>query len=102
MPPSGGIWENREIVWSTRQIKKNMKTHYTSYTSAFDLKDPVWQRRYYDFNLYTEKKLIEKLKYMHKNPVRGGLVDRPEDWQFSSARFYMSGQSCGVKIQPPE
>ncbi|MBW2061335.1 MAG: transposase [Deltaproteobacteria bacterium] len=87
---------------SSRQIKNNMKMHYTSYTSDFDVNDPAWQRRYYDFNLYTEKKLVEKLKYMHENPVRGGLVDRPEDWQFSSAPFYLSGQSCGVKIQPPE
>ncbi|MBW2324666.1 MAG: hypothetical protein JRF41_14360 [Deltaproteobacteria bacterium] len=47
--------------------------HYSSYTSEFDVKDPVWQRRYYNFNLYTDKKLVEKIKYMHENPVRGGF-----------------------------
>ncbi|HYK38366.1 hypothetical protein [Alloacidobacterium sp.] len=30
---------------------------------------PFWQARYYDFNVYTEKKRIEKLRYMHRNPV---------------------------------
>jgi putative transposase len=38
---------------------------------------PFWQPRYYDFNVYTERKYVEKLKYMHRNPVRRGLVERP-------------------------
>ena len=41
---------------------------------------PFWQRRYYDFNVYTEAKRIEKLNYMHRNPVTRGLVGRPGDW----------------------
>ena len=39
-----------------------------------------WQRRYYDFNVYSEAKTVEKLKYMHRNPVRRRLVTKPEDW----------------------
>ena len=40
---------------------------------------PFWQARYYDFNVWTERKLMEKLRYMHRNPVRRGLVRNPED-----------------------
>ncbi len=29
---------------------------------------PVWQKRFYDFNVWTEQKQIEKLRYMHRNP----------------------------------
>jgi len=47
-----------------------------------------WQRRYYDFNVYTEAKTVEKLKYMHRSPVRRGLVTKPEDWPWSSFRHY--------------
>jgi putative transposase len=54
---------------------------------------PVWQRRYYDFNVFTERKRVEKLKYMHRNPVARGLVERPEDWLWSSFRFYRLGES---------
>jgi putative transposase len=36
-----------------------------------------WQRRYYDFNVRSEAKTTEKLKYMHRNPVRRGLVASP-------------------------
>ena len=38
-----------------------------------------WQARYYDFNVRTEKKRIEKLRYIHRNPVRRGLVANSED-----------------------
>src|ERR1700691_2295328 len=39
-----------------------------------------WQARYYDFNVRTPEKQVEKLRYMHRNPVKRGLVDKPEDW----------------------
>ncbi len=45
---------------------------------------PFWQRRYYDFNVWSSAKLGEKLDYLHNNPVRRGLVQRPEDWPWSS------------------
>lgn len=51
-----------------------------------------WQRRYYDFNVYSEKKLREKLDYMHMNPVSEKLVAHPRDWLWSSWRFYETGQ----------
>jgi putative transposase len=36
-----------------------------------------WQRRYYDFNVYSLAKMKEKLHYMHENPVRAKLVKHP-------------------------
>jgi len=47
-----------------------------------------WQARFYDFNVYTEKKKKEKLEYMHSNPVARGLVRHPEDWAWSSWSNY--------------
>jgi len=60
---------------------------------------PFWQPRYYDFNVYTERKRIEKLKYMHRNPVKRGLVERPEDWQWSSFRHHLTGEDGTVEIE---
>jgi hypothetical protein len=37
----------------------------------------IWQRRFYDFVVFTEKKRVEKLRYMHRNPVQRGLVLKP-------------------------
>ncbi len=57
-----------------------------------------WQARFYDFNVWTEKKRIEKLRYIHRNPVARGLVAAPEQWQWSSFRWYSSGEVGPVKI----
>ena len=58
-----------------------------------------WHVRYYDFLVRTEKKRIEKLRYMHRNPVKRGLVDRPEDWAWSSFRHYATGCEGPVEIE---
>ena len=55
-------------------------------------------RRFYDFNVWTEHKRIEKLRYMHRNPVKRGLVESPEFWRWSSYRAYFLGESGPVKI----
>jgi putative transposase len=47
-----------------------------------------WQRRFYDFNVWSARKRIEKLHYMHRNPVKRGLVNDPKLWLWSSYRFY--------------
>ena len=50
-----------------------------------------WQRRYCDFNVWNEAKRVEKLRYMHRNPVKRGLVEKPEHWPWSSFRHYATG-----------
>jgi len=60
-----------------------------------------WQARYYDFNVRTEKKRVEKLRYMHRNPVKRGLVDKPEDCKWSSFRNYATGEEGVVEIESP-
>ncbi len=59
---------------------------------------PIWQPRFYDFNLWTEGKRIEKLLYMHSNPVKRGLVLEPEQWRWSSSRSYAFGEVGLVQI----
>jgi putative transposase len=57
-----------------------------------------WQSRFYDFNLWGQQKEVEKLKYMHRNPVVRGLVASPEDWRWSSYRSYAHGEAGLVRI----
>src|SRR5215467_107759 len=58
-----------------------------------------WQKRYYDFNVWSERKRVEKLRYMHRNPVTRGLVENPEDWKWSSYRHYLTGIEGAVEIE---
>jgi len=52
---------------------------------------PFWKPRGYDFNVTIEATLHGKLDYMHRNPVTRGLVDRAEQWLWSSYCFYELG-----------
>ena len=57
-----------------------------------------WQARFYDFNVRTTKKRVEKLRYMHRNPVKRGLVGAPEEWRWSSYRFYLLDEAGPVRV----
>ena len=57
-----------------------------------------WQERFYDFNVWTTKKRIEKLRYMHRNPVKRGLVESPELWDWSSYRSYLLDEAGPVRV----
>jgi len=61
---------------------------------------PFWQTRFYDFNVRTEKKRVEKLRYIHHNPVKRGLVAEPEDWRWSSYRSYSLDEPGAVGVNP--
>jgi putative transposase len=60
---------------------------------------PFWLARYYDFNVRSEAKRIEKLRYIHRNPVARGLVNRPEEWKWSSFRHHLTGELGTVEIE---
>jgi putative transposase len=60
---------------------------------------PFWLPRHHDFNVRCSEKVTEKLRYLHRNPVARGLVQKPEDWQWSSFRHYATGIEGTVEIE---
>jgi len=58
-----------------------------------------WQKRYYDFNVRNYPQFVEKLRYIHRNPVKKDLCQRPEDWAWSSFRHYATGYEGRVEIE---
>lgn len=76
------------LVGETKLAKLSTAIQVLKQLTSHELKlsgeKQFWQRRYYDFNVYNEKKRIEKLQYMHRNPVKRGLVAKPEEWPWSS------------------
>jgi putative transposase len=64
----------------------------------------LWQPRFFDRALRSVKEYNEKVEYIHLNPVRAGLVSRPEDWRWSSYNEYAGmsadeqNQRCGLIV----
>jgi putative transposase len=58
-----------------------------------------WQKRYYDFNVRDHAQFVEKLHYIHGNPVKRGLCLRPEDWAWSSFLHHATGGEGRVEIE---
>ena len=90
-------WKRRSSV----KIKALYVEHMQHYSSRINIEEPVWQRKYFSFNLYSTRKLREKINYIHGNPVRAGLVQCPEEWKYSSDRYYILGKSVGLPIELP-
>lgn len=49
---------------------------------------PVWQREYFDRFMRDSAHFANTINYIHKNPVKARLVQKPEDWPFSSAQWH--------------
>ena len=69
--------------------------------------DPFWQARYYDFNLWSERKFTEKLRYIHRNPVgeaaRGlGLEQFPPlpQWRSRTGRSGRRARESSLGFSP--
>jgi putative transposase len=73
------------------QLSKFMQTLKSlSARKLFPRIGTIWARRFDDLVVLSDKQYRIKLKYIHDNPVRRGLVNEPTDWRWSSARFWMN------------
>ena len=91
-----GQWKRRSSI----ALKSLFQKYLTCYGDQIDLKGGMWQPKYYVFNIFSQDKAIEKLTYMHNNPVAAGLVAKAQDWRFSSAGWYLLKRSVGVPVTP--
>ncbi|MFZ3262775.1 MAG: transposase [Terriglobales bacterium] len=58
-----------------------------------------WEKRYYDRNVRDYREFTVKLRYLHRNPVKRGLVRTPEEWKWSSYRHYALREIAVVEIE---
>ena len=85
------LTENQEKDWLKRLTAK----HGTRETFRF------WQPGGgYDGNLWNSQTILEVIDYIHANPVRRGLVERPTDWKWSSAAAHAGTGPGPLKIDP--
>jgi len=78
-----------------RTLRARLRLPPTVHSDAYHR---VGQRRYVPFNVFTEKKHMPKLDYMHNNPVKRRLVNSPDQWPWSSFRFYYLDDSSVLSM----
>lgn len=78
-------------------ISKFMSLVENSYTRYFNLrhkrKGPLWESRFKNILIDSDRQLMHLTRYVHLNPVSARIIDKPEDWQFSSYMEYI----CPIK-----
>ena len=84
-------------------IDANLSEGLAQVTRGKQLNDrirQVWQPGWHAEALATEQFLMQKLNYIHENPVRKGLVKLPEHWRHSSAGYWINGETGDIPIVP--
>lgn len=86
------------IHLTLKQLSENgisafMSSVFNSYTRYFNLKTkrkgPLWESRFQGVLIKTDEQLLHLTRYIHLNPVTAYLVDKPQDWEFSSYKEYL-------------
>ena len=84
---------------SSRKLRSVLEPHcFTQNANEWATLDHGWQKRFYDFNVWSEVKREEKLRYIHGNPVKRGLVSEPDQWPWSSFQSYAYQEPGPVRV----
>lgn len=79
--------KNRNRYRMLQQLKRGKLRHKNQ--SHYQ----IWQEGYHPKQITTPEMMIQKIEYIHDNPVKRGYVDVPEHWRYSSARNYLDKES---------
>jgi REP element-mobilizing transposase RayT len=91
-------------TWTARSIIEALKSESRSdalrriAASSTEGGRSVWQSGFHPKAITSDEMLLQKMRYIHMNPVRKGLVNEAEHWAFSSAGFYSTGKAGPVGV----
>jgi putative transposase len=85
--------ERRLLADALKSLKQGVSRRLIGEAEHF------WQKRYYDYNIRDHHQFVEKLRYIHRNPVMRGLCEQPQDWEWSSCRHYATGMEGRVEVE---
>ncbi|MFQ5706708.1 MAG: transposase [bacterium] len=91
----------RQVINSLKKDHKDwLLTELAFYKKRYKTKSDyqVWQEGSHPQLIISDEMLIQKIEYIHYNPVKRGLVDKPEHWRYSSARNYFLGDHSIIEI----
>jgi putative transposase len=84
------------LKFVSQTIKRDLQKNHPQvlekfYVGAKDREYQFWKRNPLSIDLWTKEMFIQKMEYIHYNPVTAGLCSYPEDYKYSSAKFYETG-----------
>jgi putative transposase len=88
MPEHVHLLISEPEVGTPSQTLQVIKQKVSARLATTHMNSVFWQRRFYDFNVWSSEKLDEKLDYIHNNPIERGLVSHPREWPWSSWSNY--------------
>jgi putative transposase len=91
--------ERETVATAVQSMKLSSSLRTAARRGRNGKRSPLWQKRYYDRNIRDYDEFVEKLRYLHRNPVKRGLVETCENWKWSSFRHYATREDCGVEIE---
>ena len=94
------LYEKRE-----NGISNYMRRLLNSYTRYFNekikRKGPLWEGRFKKVLVTSDEQLLHLTRYVHLNPVSAGIVEKPEDWPYSSYREYIALEPRSIcEVEP--
>ena len=102
-PGSPFFWANLALALGPSRTQVSVQTKDANLGHQHQERDshnePFWQKRYYDRNVRSVREFGIKLRYLHRNPVKRGLVRDPGDWKWSSFRHYAFREMGVVEIE---
>ena len=96
------------LIWTGYPLTISQAIHYVKKVCARHLharrgtQGPVWQHQFWDRFVRHAREFTDRLAYMHLNPVRKGLVAKPEEWRWSSCNNFALDKAvvaaCPVQV----
>ncbi len=85
------------LKYTSQSIIRDLEINHQQALEVFkvdakDRKYQIWQRNPLSIDLWTQEVFIQKMEYIHNNPVTAGICIYPEQYKYSSAKFYETGE----------
>ena len=84
----------------SRWMRWLMTTHVRRHLGRYRSSGHVWQGRFHAFPIQEDEHLLAVLRYIERNPLRAGLVERAEEWRWSSLRWLSAPGQAPLRLEP--
>jgi len=91
----------KQIIEQLHADRKNWllnQLHYYKLKYKIESDYQVWQESYHPKQILTDNIFQQKIEYIHLNPVKRGYVNKPEDWKYSSASYFITGEEGVIRL----